>query len=374
MEAIIATTRQLLMKPNVTVLMPVYNGLPYLREAIESILNQTYTDFEFLIIDDASTDESLDCINSYQDSRIKVIQNVENVGQVPSLNKGLQVAEGNYIARLDQDDVSLPNRLEEQVGFMEKHPDISILCSWEHTIDSSGKKMRSWKSNLSNYGVFLGRILLGLCPIWHPSVMFRKEVVTGLGGFDTSYAPAEDYELWKRIAFKRNNAAIVPRFHLLQRQHDQRQSVLQNDRQLEATRRAHNEAISKFSPYQEANCLAALLRLERDPCGRGYHKKHIREMLIALNEMISNVEKELDLTSEELESLENTIYRRLGPGVRYGKRLTYLPTIFFYPIFFGLSPLLLPNVRIALSKAYNKLARLNWSFSDFLQKLLGQWR
>ena len=356
------------MKPHVTVLTTVYNGLPYLSDAIESILNQTYTDFEFVIIDDASTDKSLDCIKSYQDPRIRVFQNTNNIGQVPSLNKGLPLAKGNYIARLDQDDVSLPNRLEEQVDFMEKYPDISIICSWEYTIDSCGKIMRMWKSSLNNYGVFLGYLLLGLCPIWHPSVMFRKDVVMELGGFDTSYAPAEDYELWTRIALKRFNAAIVPRFHLLQRQHNRRQSILQGDRQSNSNRKAHNETISKFSSHQDVNCLAALLRLENDPCGKKYDRKHTRNILIALKEMITNVKNKQNLSLGEFKSLKNIMYRRLGLGVRYGGALARLPSILFYPGFFGLSPLLIPSVRRTLSGAYSKLQELRYRYLTKLFK------
>ena len=103
----------------VTVLMPVYNGTRYLREAIDSILKQTFEDFEFLIIDDASTDESANVILSYSDKRIRFVQNESNVGQVRCQNIGLDLARGKYIARLDQDDSSLATRLHRQVDLME---------------------------------------------------------------------------------------------------------------------------------------------------------------------------------------------------------------------------------------------------------------
>ena len=110
------------MKPIVTVLMTVYNGKNYLNEAIESVLCQTLTNYEFLIVDDASTDNSIEIINSYNDSRIKLLINKKNIGQTVSLNKGLAIAQGKYIARFDQDDVCLPKRLEEQVAFFKKNP------------------------------------------------------------------------------------------------------------------------------------------------------------------------------------------------------------------------------------------------------------
>jgi glycosyltransferase involved in cell wall biosynthesis len=348
--------------PSMTVLTTVYNGLPYLAECIDSVLNQTERDFEFLIIDDASTDNSLECIKSYKDPRIKIVENEENIGQVPSLNIGLKIARGEFIARLDQDDVCLPNRLEEQADFLQKNSDISILCSWEITIDSSGKKVRSWKGSLKNYGFFLATVLLGLCPVWHPSVMFRKDAVLNLDGFDTSYAPAEDYELWARMALGRLNGAIVPRFHLLQRVHSQRQSVLQGDKQLNAACRAHNELISKFMPDVNVECLAALLRLEGDPCGRSYDKEHIRELASNLATMLQNVKTKQRLSGVELRSLKNKICQRVGLGVIFGRRLACLPEILFYPAFYLLSPLLFPGIRRTLSKAHYFIHKLRYIF------------
>ena len=348
--------------PRVTVLTTIYNGLPYLKDCIESVLSQTDKDFEFLIIDDASTDDSLEYIKSYKDPRIRILENEKNLGQVPSLNKGLEIAKGKFIARLDQDDVCLPRRLEEQTDYLEKHSDISILCSWEITIDSSGKKVRCWKGDLKNYGVFLSTILLGLCPVWHPSVMFRKEAVMDLGGFDTSYAPAEDYQLWARMAMNRLSGAIVPQFHLLQRVHDKRQSVLQSDKQLSATHKAHNEVISRFMPDKDIGCLAALLRLEVDPCCRGYDKDHINELAENLKELLQNVKNMQSLSADELTSLRNRIYRRVGWGVRFATLLTRLPKFFFRPLFYLLSPLVLPNIRIVLSRTNYFIHKLRYAF------------
>ena len=349
-------------EPHVTVLTTVYNGLPYLTECIDSVLRQTWTDFEFLIIDDASTDNSLECVKSYKDPRIKIVENEKNIGQVPSLNVGLKIAKGKFIARLDQDDVSLPSRLEEQVDYFKRHSDISILCSWEITIDANGKKVRRWKSGLKNYGVFLATVLLGLCPVWHPSVMFRRETVLSMDGFDTSYAPAEDYELWARMAVNRLSGAIVPRFHLLQRVHDQRQSVLQGDKQLSAANRAHNEVIAGFMPGANIDCLAALLRLGVDPCGRKYDKGHIKELAANLDAMLQNVKNKQHLSGAELRSLKTKIYTRIGLGVFWGRRLARLPGILFYPIFYLLSPLVLPDIRTALSRVNYFIHKLRYIF------------
>ena len=119
--------------------MSVYNGEKYLREAIESILNQTFTDFEFLIVNDGSTDSSLEIILSYPDERIRVIRNDRNIGLTKSLNKALQQAKGEYIARQDADDISLQNRFEEQLIYLEKHPEVALLGTSAYKIDERGE-------------------------------------------------------------------------------------------------------------------------------------------------------------------------------------------------------------------------------------------
>ncbi len=125
--------------PKVSVIMSVYNGDKYLREAIESILNQTFTDFEFIIVNDGSTDNSLEIIESYDDERIKTINNKKNIGLTKSLNKALKFAKGKYIARQDADDVSLPNRFEKQVEYLDSHPEVALVGTSVYLIDENGK-------------------------------------------------------------------------------------------------------------------------------------------------------------------------------------------------------------------------------------------
>src|SRR3989344_927550 len=125
-------------KPSVSVLMSTYNGAVYLRQAINSILNQTFTDFEFIIVDDNSTDNSGEILRSYNDPRIRIIQNNKNIGLTKSLNKGLKEAQGKYIARMDADDVSLLDRLKEQYNFLEAHPTIALVGSWAESMDEYG--------------------------------------------------------------------------------------------------------------------------------------------------------------------------------------------------------------------------------------------
>lgn len=352
------------MEPQVTVLTTVYNGMAFIREAIESTLNQTFTDFEFLIIDDASTDDSVECIRSYNDPRIRLIQNDVNIGQTASLNKGLLIAKGKYIARFDQDDVNLPLRLEQQVKEFENKPELTILCSWEHTIDHEGKRIIDHTGMLPNYGYFIGKILLGLCPVWHPSVMFKKDMILDMNGYDTFYGPAEDYELWSRIAIKRLNAEIVPKFHLLQRVHTNRQSNLQADKQLRATRLAHNKVVKNFNDSSDSDCIASILRLEMCHCGKSNKIEHIKNISLAISDMLKNINIDLSLTKNEYKGLKKVISKRIGKGILNAHKLPNMPASFFYLFLYSMSPLLHPSIRVFLSEIYTRVRKMRYFFSS----------
>lgn len=184
------------MNPKVTVLMPVYNCEKYLRESIESILNQTFKDFEFLIINDGSSDKSAEIVESYKDNRINFVQNEKNIGLAASLNRGLDIAKGEYIARMDADDISLPERLEKQVRFMETNPQIGICGSWIKIfgdINYIGKYTKSHKNIISS--------LFTTCPLAHPTVIFRKELFNQYNlRYNPDFIVAQDYELWARAS------------------------------------------------------------------------------------------------------------------------------------------------------------------------------
>ena len=157
--------------PRITVIMPVYNCELYIKEAIDSILNQTFADFDFLIIDDASTDKTVSIIKEYKDSRIQLIEKTVNTGYTISLNYGLKVAKGEYIARMDGDDISLPNRFEKQIAFLDSNPDV-VLCGSNFGIIGTEKLIILPEDNEA---IKLG-LLKGNC-IAHPSVMFRHSVI-----------------------------------------------------------------------------------------------------------------------------------------------------------------------------------------------------
>ncbi len=183
--------------PKVTVLMPVYNGEKYIREALESILNQTFTNFEFLIIDDGSTDKSVEVIKSYTDPRIRLIHNEINLGLITNLNKGLELASGEYIARMDCDDISLPKRLNVQVAFMDENPTIGVCGSWVETFgEVSGN---AWKYPSCSAEIMAN--LLFDCCLAHPSVMIRKSMFKRYQlKYDPAELYAEDFGLWFRCS------------------------------------------------------------------------------------------------------------------------------------------------------------------------------
>lgn len=182
----------------ITVLMPVYNGEKYLSEAIESILKQTYKNFNFLIINDGSTDASENIVKSYHDSRINYIVNERNMGIIKTLNKGLKLAQTEYIVRMDADDISLPTRLEKQIEFMDKHKDIAVSGSFTYIFDENGKQKNGFFHTGNKK---IKTLLLFTNPIAHPAVIIRKEVLDRENYFyDEDHQAVEDYGLWEKIS------------------------------------------------------------------------------------------------------------------------------------------------------------------------------
>jgi len=175
--------------------MSVYNGQEHLREAVDSVLGQTFTDFEFLIVDDGSTDHTLEILRSYDDARIRLIVQ-ENRGLVDSLNRALEEAKSEYVARMDADDVSLPERFSSQIAFLDAHPEVGILGTAVVYIDRGGEVVGSWHVPTLP-GEIGWQLFFGTC-LAHPSVMMRRELVLELGSYDGDALYAEDYDLWAR--------------------------------------------------------------------------------------------------------------------------------------------------------------------------------
>jgi glycosyltransferase involved in cell wall biosynthesis len=178
-----------------TVLMPVYNAEKYLKEAIDSILNQTFFDFEFLIINDGSTDKSEEIILSYDDKRIRYIKNDKNIGFAATLNKGIDLISSQYIFRMDADDISISNRLEIQKKFMDDHPEIGVSST---SLERFGNDNEIWHSPLYNNEI--KAYLLFASSIAHAPCVFRTKILKENNIYYRDiYPPMEDYDLWLRL-------------------------------------------------------------------------------------------------------------------------------------------------------------------------------
>jgi hypothetical protein len=179
--------------------MSVFNGECYLCEAVESILDQSFCNFEFIIIDDGSTDGSAAILNSYlrRDCRVQVYRQ-QNSGLIESLNRGLQHARGKYIARMDADDIAIRERLMCQVEFMEDHPELAVLGGAVELINAQGKPIGKYRAPVT--GQKLKSALLRDCALSHPTVLMRSDALASVNGYREVVADAEDWDLWLRIA------------------------------------------------------------------------------------------------------------------------------------------------------------------------------
>lgn len=184
--------------PKVSVLMPVYKTKEaYLREAIESILNQSFTDFEFLILDDCPEDNREEIVKSYHDARIKYSKNEHNLGITPSRNKLIGMAKGEYLAVFDHDDISLPERLEKEVAYLDAHPEVGVVSS------SIEKFPKIKVSNPPQRNLDIKMGLMRGCIVAHTTAMIRKSVLESFGiRYEEEYSPAEDYMLFLRLVGK----------------------------------------------------------------------------------------------------------------------------------------------------------------------------
>lgn len=204
---------------SISVLMPVYNAQKYIKAAVGSILNQTLTSFEFIIINDGSTDESLKILEGYalQDARIKLVSR-ENQGLIKTLNEGLKLAKGRYIARMDADDISLPSRFEKQLKYLEKNSDCIAVGTSAQLIDADGDIVGTMAC-LQTHSEIDGAHLKGHGgAIVHPSAMIRREETLVAGGYLDEYPHAEDLDLWLRLA-EVGKLANIPEPLFLYRQH-----------------------------------------------------------------------------------------------------------------------------------------------------------
>lgn len=234
--------------PRVSVLMPVYNRKEYVRAAVESVLGQTYGEFEFVIVNDGSTDGAGEILREYAaaDERIVLLEQ-ENQGYTRALNRGLGVARGEYIARMDSDDVCLPERLEMQVKHLDEHPEVAAVGGDGWAVDEDGAllyPMPTEKQHEEIDAIMAGQRLGSLRPLIHPAVTMRRSAVESIGGYRPEFEPAEDRDLFLRLA-EVGRLANVDAVVLHYRVHTASASIGRAERQHANALRAMHEAYGR---------------------------------------------------------------------------------------------------------------------------------
>jgi glycosyltransferase involved in cell wall biosynthesis len=296
--------------PRVTVLMAVYNGGAYLHDAVESVLAQTFEDFELLIVDDSSTDDAVAMLP--QDPRIRVLRNERNLGQIPSLNRGLHAARGDLVARLDHDDVCLPRRLELQVDLLDRQPEVALAATWTDIVDAEGRLWTHVRPRIESFGDFVCHIVSGHVQLVHPSLMFRRDIVVGLSGFDESLNASEDQDLYRRLVLARREARVVTETLLRYRRHEQQMTVAKSTAVRESDARSYNAFLTALSPDSPSNTLLLMLRSDR----RFWEAEPLSDD--ELERFLASSAEALALDDGERAALARTLARNIGATLLSG--------------------------------------------------------
>ena len=209
--------------PLVSIILPVFNGEKFLDESVRSLLNQSYKNFELIIINDGSTDKSKEIISNFSDDRILYYENETNIGLISTLNKGIELSKGKYIARMDADDISYENRLKVQVDFLEKNTDHMMCGGWAETIDNKGFKTGKIK-RITSDGLIRSNILF-TTPFIHPTILIKSQILKETNyGIDTLHC--EDLDLWVRLSLKyKYKFANIPIYLIKYRLHNSNVSI-----------------------------------------------------------------------------------------------------------------------------------------------------
>ena len=306
--------------PPITVLMPVYNASAFLRLSIDSVIYQTYSNFEFVIINDGSTDDSEEIISHYTDNRICYHKNEANLGLIATLNRGIGIATGKYILRMDADDICQPDRFSKQVSFMEGHLDIGISGCCADVIDKPYVKMR-----YDSDDALIRVKMLYQCHMLHPSVIIRKDVIDKFHfKYDPAFLHAEDYDLFYRIS-KVTKLANLPDTLLFYRE--------------------HNESVSRLnSEVQQSNSIKVIKQQFKD---------------IGLNTTTTEIEifkgfmnSRFDLTVQEIAALEILLLRIINSN----RQTNLLNEVVMIDLFASKWKNLLLNVPASLAKFACRMA------------------
>ena len=238
----------------ISVIMSVYNGEEYLAEAIDSVLDQSFKDFELIVINDCSTDKTAELLEKYQalDARVKVHTNEVNLRLPSSLNKAISLAEGKYIARMDADDICMPDRFEKQYAFMEAHPDVALSSCRFMTLKKGVVASGGCGGRTDNESI--KAMLLVTNPILHPGIIAKAEVIRELG-YDKTFTCTEDMEIWSRFVTSGHKIELQPEYLMIYRLHDKQITETTRERQRGEVKRLQKryfgELLEEMSEEQE---------------------------------------------------------------------------------------------------------------------------
>lgn len=220
--------------PTISIVMGMYNAASHLRDCMESMISQTFSDFELIIVDDGSTDQSVKIVESFKDPRVRLLKQ-ENRGLPSALNKAIALARGEYVARMDADDIAVPERLEAQLSFLRRHPEVDILGTQAIIINENGVSGEMMKKPIATKNVH--KYLEYACPLIHPSYMVKAGVYRSIGGYREELLTAQDFEFLLRATEAGFMLANVPQALLLYRYNPDGISAKNTRRQLFYTRR-----------------------------------------------------------------------------------------------------------------------------------------
>ena len=247
--------------PGLSIIMPVFNREKYIEETVLSLLAQSFDDFELIIIDDGSTDNSLRIINSFHDPRIKIIENHQNKGIVYSRNAGLKIAKGNFIAPFDSDDIALPDKFEKQIKFLNENPDFGMVVSWVKLIDSKGNPLRKkWKLDADPESIPANLLFRNYFA--QPAVVIRKQAVPK-GGYKTGYDVGEDYRMWVDIA-KKYKTYNLPEYLVYCRQHNDNVSYGSKTKNTKYEHLIYSYLFNRLEIKVDDNVLNSILLIKND--------------------------------------------------------------------------------------------------------------
>lgn len=251
------------MDNSVTVLLPVYNGQPFLADSIQSIIQQKHSNLELLIIDDGSTDDSVSLITQYKDSRIRLIRHDKNQGLISTLNQGIAEAQYALIARHDQDDIAYPERLQQQVDFMVNHREVGVCGSGAYILEN---ELRTKKIIFPASDALIRWALPFYNPLIHPSIMYRRSLVLKVSGYSTAAEANynEDYDLWWRL-LPHTKFHNIPRPLLDLRKHQTNMTVAKKDYHIEQTTKITEKYLNEL--------LNDSISLDLIRCLRGFQTK-----------------------------------------------------------------------------------------------------